>query len=424
MVRAPGRLLKVGATRLGRDVREQDGIGLPADGRASRMHAIAWTTPDGREVTLEDADSKNGSFVNGQRIKRSVLRDGDVVRIGNSFLLLRYETALPEDAAVPGLLGSAPAVRALRKALSRVAPTRATVLLLGETGTGKEVAAQGVHKLSGRTGAFVAVNCAAIPENLAESELFGHVAGAFSGARGAQPGYFRAAQGGTLFLDELGELPLSLQAKLLRALEQRQVTPVGSTQPVAVDARLIAATNRDLAESVRTGGFRADLYARVAEIVVQLPALCQRREDILPLLMHLLGPPEARLTPALVDELLLYSWPFNVRELAKVATQLRLCSDGSAELDLPMVAARLRGGSVPTPDSGAGPAAAVAAPDEGADEGDARAAQPPPSREELARLLREHNGVIARVARAVGRSRRQVDRWIVQHKLDPSTLDG
>ena len=411
---APGRVLKVGATKLGRDVGEREGIGLPADGRASRLHAVVRTGSDGREVVLTDEGSKNGSFVNGQRTAECALRDGDVLRIGNSFFLLRYEAALQPDAGVPGLLGSAPAVRSLRKALSRVAPTDATVLLLGESGTGKEVAAQGVHRLSGRSGPFLAINCAAIPEHLAESELFGHAAGAFTGARAAQPGYFRAAQGGTLFLDELGELSLPLQAKLLRALEQRQVTPVGSTQAVSVDVRLLAATNRDLEEAVRAGRFRGDLYARLAEIVVSLPALRHRREDVLPLLVHLLGDPRAQLTPELVDALLLYPWPFNVRELTKVATQLRICSDGTGVLELSLVADRLQPErAVSRPATGG----SVEAPAEPATE-DADPRRPPPTRDELARLLREHGGVVSKVARAVGRSRRQVDRWIEQHGLD------
>lgn len=169
VVDLPGRVLHPGVLQLGREVAEAQGIGLSADGRASRVHATVRTDADGQRVKLLDADSKNGSFVNGQRIKESQLEDGDVVRVGNSLPLLRYEPARQVDALVPRMLGSSPAIRAARDAIVQAAKSGAGVLLLGESGTGKEVAAQALHQLGGRKGPLIAVNCAAIPAELAES---------------------------------------------------------------------------------------------------------------------------------------------------------------------------------------------------------------------------------------------------------------
>lgn len=420
VVDLPGRALHPGDLSLGREVPEARGICLAADRRASRVHAVVRRAADGQTVRLVDADSKNGSFVNGAQCKESLLKDGDVVRVGNSLLLLRYEPARQVDAAVPRLLGSSPAIRAARDAVMLAATSGATVLLLGESGTGKEVAAQSLHQLSGRKGPIIAVNCAAIPEALAESQLFGHVAGAFTGARLAQDGWFRSAHGGTLFLDEVGELPPELQAKLLRVLEERIVCAVGSTKAVPVDVWLLAATNRDLVESVTQGSFRGDLYARLAQTIIHLPPLQKRREDILPLLLHLLGPVSVRLTVALAEALLLHPFPFNVRELAQLAAQLRIAARGASELDLPLVAERLattaRMTAPPPPRrDGAKREAPRAAASSAEHEPASR--QPPPSREELIILLQEHRGHITRVALALGRSRRQVDRLLEQYEL-------
>jgi hypothetical protein len=246
IVRGVFRALRPGETQLGREVAEELGIGLFSDRRASSVHAVIRMQGDEKTLTLHDCESKNGSFVNGRRVQVCELRDGDLLRVGNSFLLLRYQPARPTDAKVPRLLGTAPAMATLRHGIAEAAKVGATVLLLGESGTGKEVAARSLHELGRNKGPLLAVNCAAIPEQLAESQLFGHVAGAFTGARTPHDGYFRSAHGGTLFLDELGELPPALQAKLLRVLEERQVTPVGGSRPLAVDVWLLAATNRDL----------------------------------------------------------------------------------------------------------------------------------------------------------------------------------
>lgn len=422
VVNVPGRALHPGEMQLGREVSEAQGICLAADRRVSRVHAIVSTDATSQKVCLIDGGSKNGSFVNGQRVQERALQDGDVIRVGSSLLLLRDEPAHQVDAVVPSLRGSAPAIRVVRDAISQAATSGSSVLILGESGTGKEVAAQALHQLRGRKGPLIAVNCAAIPAELAESQLFGHLAGAFTGAHTAHEGYFRSADRGTIFLDEVGELPLILQAKLLRVLEDKRVCPVGSTRSIPVDAWLLAATNRDLLEAVSQGRFRADLYARLAQVILQLPLLHARREDILPLLIHLLDLPKVRLTVALAEALLLHPFPFNVRELIQLAAQLRIAVRGGTELDLPMVAERLAANAKVTtrtavrlPSRSPLPSAEPELAQSGEHQSAARL--PAPSKEELVRLLQEHKGHISRVAQAVGRSRRQVDRWLEQHGL-------
>lgn len=216
---------------------------------------------------------------------------------------------------------SSPMQEALRWA-RKVAPTEATVLILGESGTGKELIARAVHKQSGRKGAFVAVNCASIPETLLESELFGHEKGAFTGASTRQEGLVHAANGGTLFLDEIGELHSAAQARLLRMLQQREVRRVGARKAEAVDIRLIAATHRDLPRLVEREEFRADLYFRLKVVEIKLAPLCERVEDILPLAeaflaraTNKLGRPALELDESAADAMKRHRWPGNVREL-------------------------------------------------------------------------------------------------------------
>jgi DNA-binding NtrC family response regulator len=381
---------------VGRQVAE--GIAL-RDPRASRRHAVL-TKVRGRAI-VEDFSS-NGTFVNGHRIEgETPLVDGDVVRLGDSFLLVRVTPTVGEDADIPSLFGRHPAMRELRRTIEAVAPTDAKVLVVGESGTGKELVARAIHERSGREGPFVAVNCGAIAESLAESQLFGHAAGAFTGAQGAHPGLVRAAHGGTLFLDEIGELSPVLQPKLLRALEERKVVPVGRVEPIDVDVRLIAATHRDLLRDVDEGRFRGDLYARVAGYVIHTLPLRDRREDLLPLLARFLGEEAPPLAPDLVEALLLHPFRFNVRELKELATQLRIDGAGRTELSLALVERRLGQTGVPAPAALERPAPPPVRPRE-----------PPPSREVVEALLREHGGNISQVARALGRSRRQVYRYL------------
>ena len=239
-------------------------------------------------------------------------------------LLPAAGAAAPEPAAAAArdgdLVGSSAAMREVQKSIGLLADSDATVLLLGETGTGKEVVARAIHRHGRRARApFVPVNCAAIPADLLESLLFGHVRGSFTGAVADRAGSFRDAQGGTLFLDEIGDMDLAMQAKLLRALQERVVTPVGG-RPVPVDVRVIAATHRNLPEAVREGRFREDLYYRLGVIPVALPPLRDRLADIIPLAEHFLaaasgGIPDKRLSADAASCLLTHPWPGNVREL-------------------------------------------------------------------------------------------------------------
>ncbi|CAM3746577.1 sigma-54 dependent transcriptional regulator [Polaromonas hydrogenivorans] len=218
-----------------------------------------------------------------------------------------------------------PQSQALLTRLDQVAPTEATVVIIGETGTGKELLARRVHQGSGRRGPFVAVNCGAFSESLIDAELFGHESGAFTGASQARAGWFETANGGTLFLDEIGDLPLALQVKLLRVLQERQIVRIGSRKTIELDVRLIAATNVDLRDAVNAGHFRADLYYRLSVATLELRPLWERPGDILPLARHFLasyakrlGIEGAVLAPDAEQALLTYDWPGNIRELENV----------------------------------------------------------------------------------------------------------
>ena len=232
----------------------------------------------------------------------------------------------------PGVIVASPAMERLFDVVRQVAASPATILITGESGSGKEVVARAIHEASGRTGPFVAVNCAALPGELFESELFGHEEGAFTGAVAARPGRIRAAEGGTLLLDEVGEMAPAAQAKLLRFLESGEVDPVGATAPVPVEVRVIAATHIDLTERVAAGGFREDLYFRLNVIPIPVPPLRERPEEIVLLADHFLAVyGEGRrltLAPAARDALLAYRWPGNVRELKNLCRRLALLVKG------------------------------------------------------------------------------------------------
>ena len=233
---------------------------------------------------------------------------------------------LGSDNGQPRLIGSGPAMRRVLEWIEQVGPTEATVLVLGESGTGKELVVKAIHAASTRSnGPLVQVNCAALPAELLESELFGYVKGAFTGAVGNKPGRFQIAEGGTLLLDEIGDMPLALQAKLLRTLQERSVEPLGALQPVRVDVRIVAATHRDLHELVAAGSFREDLYFRLNVMEIRLPPLRERLDDLPQLTRHLLHKlslknrkPIRDVSPAFLDALSGYAWPGNVRELENV----------------------------------------------------------------------------------------------------------
>ncbi|MDP2316349.1 MAG: sigma 54-interacting transcriptional regulator [Pseudomonadota bacterium] len=399
--RARSHLLATGPTTIGRT----DAALTFADDRAlSRAHA-ELTLAEGR-LHVRDLASHNGSWRNGLRIEHAPLVDGDVLRLGDTFLLYRIEPVELIDADVPSLLGVSPAIRALRADIARVAPTRATVVLLGETGTGKSLAARAIHAASGRRGEFVQVNCAAIPESVAESLLFGHKAGAFTDAKTDSPGVFRAANRGTLFLDEVGLLSPATQARLLLALDSGEITPVGATTPVAVDVRVVVATNEDLSAAVAARSFRADLYGRLAEVTLQIPPLRQRREDLLPLLASALGPRSPPLTVATVGTLLGWHWPYNVREIEKLASELRIRGEGLRELGPELLGERF---------TEATPVESAALRDEARADTDG-----PPDRDTLVEWLRDVEGNVSELGRRVGRSTKQIYRWCSRYALDPA----
>jgi DNA-binding NtrC family response regulator len=263
-----------------------------------------------------------------------------LVRRVHELLAVRSENARLRDELAQRygeMIGSAPAMREVYRIIDRVAATDATVLITGESGTGKELAARALHKHSRRSKApFIALNCSALPGELIESELFGHVRGAFTGADRDKAGLFEAAQSGTLFLDEIGELHPAAQAKLLRALEERAITPVGATVERKVDVRVIAATHRALDDMTRDGRFRADLMYRLQVITLHMPPLRERREDIMPLVAHFISDLAQRhnrsalqLSDAARTAILAYDWPGNVRELRNVLERAVLLADGT-----------------------------------------------------------------------------------------------
>ena len=234
-----------------------------------------------------------------------------------------------------GIVSDCAEMQKIFNVVEKVAKTRSTVLILGESGTGKELIAKALHTLSGRSGKLVPVNCGAIPEDILESELFGHEKGSFTGAINNRVGRFQLADGGTIFLDEIGEMSPKLQVKLLRVLQERKVDPVGSTRSVDVDVRVIAATNKDLAEEVKAGRFREDLYYRLQVVPVSLPPLRERGEDVRLLAQYFLsrqaednGRPNLTFSPVALDLLGNYRWPGNVRELENVVERIAVLSDG------------------------------------------------------------------------------------------------
>jgi two-component system response regulator HydG len=326
----------------------------------------------------------------------------------------------------PALVGHSPAIIEVMKTLARVAPSQATVLVFGETGTGKELVARTLHRFSVRSDQrFVAVNCSALAEGLLESELFGHVRGAFTGAATARPGLFREADHGTLFLDEIGDISPALQARLLRALQEHEIVPVGSETAVRVDVRVLAATHRDLPDLVRQGRFREDLYYRLNVVTLTLPPLRARRQDIPLLIDHFLRELTARhgRGPVAVDpeaqrRLLAYEWPGNIRELQNVLERAMLLAEQDVigpEHLTPMV----RGAAGSAPDSPLAPAGAD--PDAGApaEPGEAERLQ---SLEEIERrhvlhVLTALRGNRDETSRVLGISRRTLSRMIQRWNL-------
>jgi transcriptional regulator with PAS, ATPase and Fis domain len=307
------------------------GTGQSADVRlgdpaVSREHVRVSLLPNG--VRVRDDGSKNGTWLGGVRIREVLLSSDASIVVGGTTIAITIEA---DDLELPlsandrfgDAIGASAVMRNLFAILEKVAPTELTVLLEGESGTGKDVLARAIHARSARANEpMVVVDCGAIPETLIESELFGHERGSFTGADKARKGVFEEANGGTLFLDEIGELPVEMQPKLLRALEAREVRPVGARAPRPIDVRVVAATSRRLAEAARTGEFRSDLFYRLAVARVTVPPLRDRLEDVLPIARAMLrvlrSDPHLEIPTDLASMLEAYTWPGNVRELRNV----------------------------------------------------------------------------------------------------------
>jgi DNA-binding NtrC family response regulator len=276
---------------------------------------------------VKDLGSTNGTWVDGMRVAEAELGTGARLRLGGHDIVLERDLQR-EAPRLPGLVWRDPALVPVLELLRRAAPSELPVMILGETGSGKEVAARAVHELSTRSaGPFVPLNCGAISRELAESELFGHEKGAFTGAVTSAPGAFGAADRGTLFLDEVGDLPLLLQVKLLRALEAGEIKPVGAARPRSIEVRVVCATHQDLHQRVREGTFREDLFYRLRGVTVELPPLRARPQDILPLAEHFL-PRGSGFAADARAALLAHRWPGNVRELRHVVQLAALLSEG------------------------------------------------------------------------------------------------
>jgi two-component system response regulator AtoC len=315
------------------------------DASLSRRHARLRV---GDAITVEDLDSANGTRVRGQRVPPRVAVEvlpGEVFELGALLCVVEAAAGRPLDVRGAVVVVD-PAMIELHALVDRVAPGAINVLLLGETGVGKEIFAEAVHQRSHRArGPFVKVNCAAFTETLIESELFGHEKGAFTGAVAARAGILESAEGGTVFLDEVGELPPVIQAKLLRVLEERQVRRVGAVRAKPFDARLVAATNRDLDAEVAAGRFRADLFFRLNGFSLVIPPLRERRSEVEALARRFVadaaarnGTPAPALTREALDALRAHPWPGNIRELRNVIERAVLLAGGGALLPahLPM----------------------------------------------------------------------------------------
>jgi len=401
----------------------------PASGRS-----LTIEVPDGRMSTrhgriarlahgwaFEDLGSKNGSRVAGAPVRVSPLTSGDVLELGETLFLFQ-EGSVRGPAGEPstsqahaaGLTTLSPALAQSYEDLSAIACADVPLILLGETGTGKEVAARAVHQLSRRKGRFVAVNCGALPQTLVEAELFGSRQGAYTGAVESRVGLVRSADRGTLFLDEIGDLPLPSQAALLRVLQEREVTAVGETAPTAVDVRVVAATHRDLRAACAAGTFRPDLLARLEGYSARLPPLRERRCDLgllLASLLERLAPeraPRITVQPAAARALCAYDFPGNVRELEQLLrASLALARDDV--LTLAHLPERVRdpapSGEAPSREAPAR-AATLSADDQ-------------TLRDQLCALLASHQGSINGVARALGKDRTQIKRWMTRFEIDP-----
>jgi hypothetical protein len=384
------------------------------DRLVSSTHARLLRTQGGWDI--EDLHSTNGTFIDGRREARAKLSGREIFECGRTVFALGRNWPTPDDSpwfldlgvpeAMTGLASVIPHVAHEFEGIRRAAASRSPVLFLAETGAGKEVAARAVHDLSGRSGEFVPVNCGALTSSLAESLLFGHVRGAFSGAVKNEDGFVRAADGGTLFLDEIGDLPLASQPLLLRVLQEQQVTPLGSPKGIGVDLRIVAATHRSLPALASRGDFRHDLLARLDGFTFVLPPVRERRFDIglfvSRILQRLPDPriPRLSFTPEAARALFLHAWPSNVRELEQCLLRALTLSSGET-IDRKSISFGVLS-SLPKEPL---PTLKTIASDN-------------KSRDDLIALLRQHRGNIAAVAREAGKMPIQIRRWIKKYEID------
>ncbi len=399
------------------------------DSTVSRTHAEIVRGRDG--TILRDLGSTNGTFVGPVRVREVYLSPDTHFRIGKTELVFHPDDevidVLPSTSnQFEGLVGAGLGMREVFGVLERIAPTDLTVLVTGETGTGKELVSRALHKRSRRANKPIIVfDCGAAPEGLVEAELFGHERGAFTGAIATREGLFEAADGGTLFIDEVGELPLELQPKLLRALEQREVRRIGSSKSRPVDVRVIAATNRNLADEVAAGRFREDLYYRIAVVELRLPPLRDRRDDLALLVEHLLRRAEAaghargvRGLDADVEALFrAYHWPGNVRELNNVIERALPFCDG------PVVSLRALPESLrkARPSVAAAPAPSGALPSSVSNQMPLKDAKDQIieafEKQYLEDLIEHHDGNVSRAARVAGMDRKSITRLLKKHQI-------
>ncbi|MCA9612915.1 MAG: sigma 54-interacting transcriptional regulator [Myxococcales bacterium] len=376
-----------------------------AHGTLSRRHASIRKRGVG--VAVRDLQSRNGTFVDGQRVEGEVLAmPGAVLRFGEVIgaVELHEEDAPHLSDALPG---ASARMRALRRSVARVAAGVAPVLVLGETGTGKDHVARTLHAASSRGGPYVAFNCAGLTPTLADSQLFGHRKGAFTGASEANEGLFRAAHRGTLFLDEVAELDLAVQSKLLRALEDGRVIPVGGTEAIAVDVRVVAATHPSLHERVAAGTFRRDLFARLAIAEIAVPELRERRVDVPTWLERLdarwcerEGGPPLVWSALAIERVMLAEWPEHLRGLDRLVYGLRIRLGPGAKVTPRAVEAQLA----------VAPSTESTVPSTTSKPGK-------PSREELERVLVELHGSVRAAAAHFRCDRKQIYRWLDAYGL-------
>ncbi len=393
------------------------------DSTVSRYHLELQVKREG--LAVRDLDTTNGTRWGGARVQAITLTEPGRLRLGKHTEIAIEADDVPASLSeFPGdsfgrVLGNTPPMKKLFALLARVAITDATVLLEGETGTGKEAIAEALHTASARArGPFVVVDCASIPRELIASELFGHARGSYTGAISDKRGLVESADGGTLFLDEIGELPIDLQPQLLRALEKREVRRVGETRPIPVDLRVIAATHRDLRAMVKSGGFREDLYYRLAVVRCEVPPLRTRLADLPALARHFaeaFGRSGWDVSPALLEQLNRHGWPGTVRELRNVVE--RALSLGTIAVDAePMPPSAAGSGNSPGGAS-AGAGASQAILDLPFKEAKAALVEGF-ERDYLVNLLARHKGNISRAALEAGIDRNYIHRLVKKYGLD------